>query len=638
MKPRRIITGILAALLLVGCGTVENASTEPRHTESSHTEPSAPEQTYTPGELTYYVNLPQSMHWSLSTYMESDVQAMVLSNKKLDSLENRVLADDMFVNNGGMSINPLDDEAAMEYPLYLYQTYCGMDWEQMAKLKQESDAGNEASAEKLKEYEQMYADDFAALTAEDLPEVYPYLLHIQTGYDEANFATRGHSVEIQFGQDTVTVPLGTLDVTDLPLWEGLPEAEELPQKALDTVRVSYWTDKAELPAVQIKGTSKTQVLTGIAYLGGDVELSDMSLTWEENGETVTHQWDGATPITIPAFTNATLSATLHHAGKSVMGYCAGGYLAISREYEGKNQRLWYSLPLTQHWNVYELYAMVVDGIDMAPYYAYAQGYTPEKIEHEELEPVHSFDQQLLQQDGCSVTALNAYADDFGYTLTLALENTTEENVEFFFGGTYVNGYLYPRGTSFKVPAGSQIHAEITFPWEEMDSCGFMEKSADAVELIELSVSVGNDDIQRTALYINGTDVMLKPTVTPEMTKLVDTEKYELWVIEDRIPQPSIVEHGKPPRDEYVSKILFVNKSDQSLVLKTTDVKVNGKTTDGIYAGTVAAGRYMIDEYTLFQPSYYSWTDVEFVTLSFIVYTSDWEETHTATYYPNVPLS
>lgn len=625
---RRIIVVILAALLLAGCDPVEPVNTEP----------SAPEQNYTPGELTYYVNLPQAMHWSLSTYMESDVYAMVLSSRNLDALEHHVLEDDLFVNNGGMTISPLEDEAAAEYPLYLYQTYRGMDWEQLVKLKQEADAGNADSAAKLEEYEQLYADDFAALSAEDLPQVYPYLLHIQTGYDEANFAKRGHSVEIQLGQDVVTVPLGTLDVTDLPLWEGLPEAEELPQKALDTVRVSYWTDTAELPAAQIKGTSEPQVLTGLAYLGGEVKLSDICLTWEENGETVTHQWDDSTPITIPAFTDATLSATLHHEGKSVMGYCAGGYLAISRECDGKNQRLWYSLPLTQYWNVYELYAMVVDGIDLAPYYAYAQCYTPAEMEYEKSEPVHTFDQQLMQWDSFSVSALSAYADEFGYTLTLVLENTTADNAEFLFRGTYVNGYNYPRGTSFKVPAGSQIHAEITFPWEEMEACGFTKKSADAFELIELSVSVGNDDIQRAALYINGTDVMLKPTVTPEMTKLVDTEKYELWVIEDRIPQPSIMEHGKPPRDEYVSKILFVNKSDQSLVLKTNDVKVNGKTTDGIYAGTVAAGRYVIDEYTLFQPSYYSWTDVESVTLSFVVYTSDWEETHTATYYPNVPLS
>lgn len=627
MKIRKTFVGILAALLLAGCGPVEPVNTEP----------SAPGQSYTPGELTYYVNLPQSMHWSLSTYMESDVYAMVLSSRNLDALEHHVLEDDLFVNNGGMTISPLEDDAATEYPLYLYQTYRGMDWEQMAELKKEAEAGNADSAEKLKEYEQMYIDDFAALTAEDLPEVYPYLLHIQTGYDEANFAKRSHNVEIQFGEDAVTVPLGTLDVTDLPLWEGLPEAEELPQKALDTVRVSYWTDTAELPAVQIERTSNPQVLTGIAYHGAEITLSDLSLTWEENGETVIHQWDGSTPITIPAFTEASLSATLHHGGKSVMGYCAGGYLAISRECEGENQRLWYSLPLTQYWNVYELYAMVVDGIELAPYYAYAQGYTPAEAENEEAEPVHTFDQQLIQWDGFSISALSAYADDFGYTLTLMLENTTADNADFLFGRTYVNGYLYPRSTSFMVPAESQITAEFSFPWEEMNSCGFTEKSANAFELIELSASIGSGDIQRSALYIHGTDVMLKPTVTPEMTKLVDTEEYEVWIVGDRIPKASIFDNNRVV-DDYISKILFVNKSDQSLNLKITGVEVNGEATDAVYACTAAAGRFVLREYSLFQPSYYSWTEVKSVTLSFAVYTSDWEETHTATYYPNIPLS
>ena len=637
MKLRMFGTMILAALLLTGCVEDPTQSTAPAETTAPST-PSAPEQSYTPGELTYYVNLPQTMHWSLSTYMESDVQAMVLSIRNLDALEHQVLGDDLFVNNGGMSISPLEDEAAMEYPLYLYQTYRDMDWEQMVKLKQEAEAGNADAAEKLKEYEQLYIDDFAALSAEDLPEVYPYLLHIQTGYDEENFAKRGHSVEIQLGQDVVTVPLGTLDITDLPLWEGLPEAEELPQKALDAVQVSYWTDTAELPVVQIEQASKPQVLTGIAYYGAEVTLSDISLTWEENGEIVTRQWDGSTPVTIPAFTKASLSATLHHNGKSVMGYCAGGYLAISREYEGKDQRLWYSLPLTQYWNVYELYAMVVDGIDLAPYYAYAQGYTPAEIKYEESEPVHRFDQQLMQQDGFTVTALCAYADEFGYTISLFLENATAEEAEFFFGRTYVNGYLYPRTTSFRVPAESQINVEITFPWEEMDSCGFTGKSADEFDLVELSVSVGNSDIQQAALHIHGTDITLKPTVTLGMTKLVDTEKYELWVIEDRIPQSSIVAQGKSPRDEYVSKILFVNKSDQSLILQITDAKANGVATNAIYACTAAAGRFVIGEYTLFQPSNYSWPDVESVTLSFVVYNSDWEETHSATYYPNIPLS
>lgn len=643
MKIKRVICAILAVLLFSGCGLVgQPESSEPTSTESqSSVLPSAPEWGFTPGTLTYYVNFPQSEHWTLSTYMGSGVQTIVLSNENLDSLMSSPIDhNSSFSSHVGIALRSFDDMEAMQYPLYLYQTYRGMDWGQMAQLKQEAEDGNADALSRLQEYEQMFAEDFAALAAEDIPQFYTYRLVLQTAFSDGRKAKRYHSMELIFGSDTITVPLGILDINNLPLWDGLPEAEELIQKEQEAVQVSYWTDFAELPAVQIAATAQPQVLTGIAYLGGEVTFSDICLSWTADGQTITQQWDGTTPITIPADTQASLSAILHHNGKSVMGYCAGGYLTISREYEGKNQRLWYSLPLTQHWNVYELYAMVVDGIDLAPYYAYAHDYTPAESEHETPGWEQTFDQMLFSQDGFSVTAVSARADDFAYTLTLLFENGNEESVEVFFEKLYINGYLYQQYPSCKVSGSGRTEMEVSFPWEELDVCGITEKSLEAVFLLEMNLTVKTENGQYVVkrepllpLYAQGAEMDPTPVVTPEMTLLLDTELFALWVVRDWVSQDNLV-------NQYRSRILFVNKSDQVLYFNITGATINGETKHAGYACLAEAGRFVIDEYTVFSPSDHRWATVEEITVSFSVEAADfsWKEDYTATYYPNIPLS
>lgn len=654
MKIKGIICAILTVLLFAGCGPVDLPDTNISNIGTSISDSTnipaqgsaVPSLPGSENPLTYYVNLPQDAHWSLSTYMCSGVEAFVFSSKKLDSLLNSPVKQDLFANNGGMALHSFDDAQAMEYPLYLYQTYRGMDWEQMAQLKREAEAGNTDAKAALREQEQLYAQDFAALTAEDLPLFYTYLLEIQTCYDALGTAARHHGVQLQFGQDDVAVPLGTLDITNLPFWENLPEAEELPQKGLEAVQVSYWTDTAQLPKVKIDATEQPQVLTEIVYLGGEVTLTDICLTWTENGQAITYQWDGVSSVTVPGNTQVDLSATLHHNGKSVMGYCAGGYLAINREYEGKNQRLWYSLPLTQHWNVYELYAMVVDGIDLAPYYAYAQGYTPAETVTKEPDQVQILDKPLFQQQGCTVTAVDARVDEFAYMLRFALENGTAENVEFIFENLYINGYRYRKYPSWVVPAGERVEMEIVFPWEELQICGITEKSAEAIYLLEADLTVRREDRQYlverqplTPLYTQGEIVEPTLVVTENMTLLLDAEKFQLWVVRDRIPQGSIFDQSAGDGEVYYSEVLFVNKSDQNLVFRILGATVNGEPVSTGYVCIASAGRFVMEEYVVFFLDRDQLTVVENITLSIMVEAADcsWTENYAVTYYPNIQI-
>ena len=651
MNIKSIISAILVVLLLAGCGSKDLADS---NISNNETDPSSsPTQgstgPFVPGsenQLTYYVNLPHDAHWTLSTYMCSGVEAIVLSNKKLDSLLNSPVKQDLFANNGGIALHTFEDAQAMQYPLYLYQTYRGMDWEQMVQLKREAEAGNADAEVALREQEQLYAEDFATLKAEDLPQFYSYLLEIQTGYDALGTVARHHSVDLQLGQDTIEVPLGTLDITNLPLWEDLPEAEELPQQELEAVQVSYWTDTAQLPKVKIDATSQPQVLTGVAYMGSEVTLTDICLTWTENGQTITYQWDGVTHVTIPANTQVALSAKLHHNGKSVMGYCAGGYFAISRECEGKNQRLWFSLPLTQYWNVYELYAMVVDGIDLAPYYAYSQGYTPAESVKKEPEQMQIFDKQLFQQQGCTVTAVSAFIDEFAYTLRFALENGTEENTEFFFENLYINGYRYKKYPSWVVPAGERVEMEIVFPWEELQVCSITEKSAESVFLLEANLTVRQEDRQYVIesqplhpLYTQGEEKMPIPVVTPNMTLLLDTEAFQLWVVGDRVPPGSMFHQAAGDGEVYYSKVLFVNKSDQNLIFRIVGATVNGELVSTGYVCIASAGRFVMEEYVVFFPNRDQLTVVENITLSVMVEAADrtWTENYAVTYYPDIQI-
>lgn len=637
MKTIRIIAVVLIVLLLSGC----NADPQIGNT------PTAPGQNYTPGELTYYFNLPQEGQWTLSTHMGGKIYAMVLSSKSLDSLMNNAIDPGLdFYSWVNLYLNEFDEADAKEYPLYLYQTYQGMDWKKVAELKKQAEDGDAEAETNLRKYEQMYADKFATLTAEDLPEVYPYLLEFRTTFSKKGYAYRYHNMDLKLGRDEVTVPLGSLFLSELPLWDGLPEAEELAQENLNAIPVSYWTDTAELSSVQLAATEQPQTLTGIAYLGAEVTLSNIFLTWEEGGEIVIHEWDGASPFTIPGGVEASLSATLHHGGKSVMGYCAGGYLAISREYKSENQRLWYSLPLTQHWNVYELYAMVVDGIDLAPYYAYAQGYTPAEPKQDESVWETSFGDVIYDKDGYEVTAVSAQADDFAYRLTLSLKNKTKEDVTFYWDFFYVNGYKTVGTGHCDVPAGEQAQVQIDLPWEAMAEFGVTVDGPEQINLLDnrLTVKNGNGEwlIISEPMQLLTKEVTVGPeyTVTPEMIQLVNAEKYEVWLVNDYICEGSIFYPYAMEAGKYYSKILFVNKADESMSFRITDVTVNGEVVPTGASCFLPPERFMLDEYFVFDPKQYKWDTAEEISITVKIEAADgsWTETSTACYNPDIPLS
>lgn len=575
---KKFIIYLLGLLLLVsGCSGNENGmETKPQDI------PEPAPLKYSPGELSYYVNLPQNHHWQLYPDMCASVSCMVLADHEMDTFIPGSIGQNIFFESGCISeFAPWKEDSVTEYPFYLYQTYRGIDWEQMAALSASAKAGDPAAQEKLEYYSQLFREDYEALTPDDLPSVYAYRLTMLTS-NARDGAGRFKTMELTLEQKTISVLLGVLDIHTTSLLNDLPSVDkELPQSRLPAAEASFWSDLAELPEIRVSAEDFEQVWTKAAYLGADAALENIHVALTKAGITHTVDWDGDSPLSIPAGYEAHLSAKLHHNGKGVMGYCGDGFLVIERNAINEKQRLWYPISITQKWNMYELYAAVVDGVDLSPYYAYAEGYeSPEPHPEKATQIPEGFQAvSILQNHLCNLRAVGVETDDFAYTLRLTAQNFTDHVIEFDLRKWQFNGYSYDGNFSFTLSPKETAEIEFALPWEKLRQCRVTENSPRAIHTVVATCATGMDgswqQVALTPLYPMGKENSSPVRIpVPNETPLLDESDFYV-AFSGSEPKLNNIFSNAIGGETYCTQLHLENRSSRMLTFQVIGGTING---------------------------------------------------------------
>lgn len=265
---------------------------------------------------------------------------------------------------------------------------------------------------------------------------------------------------------------------------------------------------------------------------------------------------------------------------------------ISREVAGENQRLWYPVALTQSWNVYELFALVEDGLDLAPYYAYIQSYEkPEPLEQEMPKSVSGFQSAVLRDDEkLKVEIAEISGDKFAYTLRLRMENPSDTTQTFDIARWIFNSFQYGgRTDTLTVPAGETIDRVYAFPWEELNQWGISASHIEEIHTAEIiTLDLHEPDPWRSYFVcLTGKSPVTTQAIL-EKTLLAENEDYALYYWYSTIESPCPVSSIRTDSTYRVGLILE-NRQDERRGYEINAVKVDSNSCYGTAVGNLEPG-------------------------------------------------
>lgn len=274
-------------------------------------------------------------------------------------------------------------------PLYIYQTYAGMDWAELgrlyteyAELREKYDK-QEATLDEMKEAGNRYRDadaeyvaEYSKINVEDIPEYYLYTisLYIDAAEEEELFTT----VQVTIGETVYDLNIGEIFIrpnadTDTnssahdylsfvnssPLWlncypygSGIEKCES-----------STYCAKTALTLTGLRflenTTSSAQVLDVVTVISDD----------PYSGAGIEIEWDGVTPIYVEQGKYVTLHMTFQDDRLKEINYHSSIYPVWKFECDGAVYEQVEEIPLFRAYgDRWLLYAMGIGGLDMESYF------------------------------------------------------------------------------------------------------------------------------------------------------------------------------------------------------------------------------------------------------------------------------
>lgn len=333
--------------------------------------------------------VPEDIH--VSADIQADYTVHVTQQKTGASLTNyEIIETDEAREVNAVSTNEYD------FPLYLYQTYAGMDWAEVGSLYTEyfdavdkHEAG-ELDASRVKEafgaYSYAvteYASDYTELELDDIPRFYEYL--IQITIDDAAVEETFSAVQVSIGDTVYNVDIGEIYIRPNP---GYTNATDYLSMSLGS---PLWLNNYPF------GTGIENCQSDIYYAGESVTLTGLSF-WENTKSTVgvldvtvvlsdradeafkrsgiEIKWDGETPVYVEQGKYVGLYLTIQDDRMKEISYHSNLYPVLEFECDGSTYELGSEIPLYRHYSdTWLLYAIGLDGLDMESYfndYYYAQ--------------------------------------------------------------------------------------------------------------------------------------------------------------------------------------------------------------------------------------------------------------------------
>lgn len=559
-----------------------------------------------------YANLPADGFWDLCPFMDTQLNYMLLTKEPLDPEETVKL---LFTNACEYTGTECTEEWMTEFPFWLYQTYRGVDWSVAAELALAAQNGDENARQELDAYETLYLEDYKALTPEDIPPLYGYWVtnNVTTNVDNAGAtAAQYETLPLMIGSEELAVDMGLLNVYRQGWDQYLASTDgdaDIYAGRLADARPTYWGDgTVTLAPMVIEKEDAPQTLTGLELYGIEGEILEAIVSFNGN----TQSWDGASELQIPENTPISIVVTLQTQANQTVGYCEDANIMVRREFGGLTQRLWYFASISQSWNIYELYAMMVEGLDIPSYYAYAAKWEqppglPEPQSSEApLEPV-----TLADTGEYSLMVTGASWDDHAYSLHFSAANHTEEALDLNLSKVYLNNRSFSREFTIHLEPGESGDFTWRMAWEAMAEFGIYAQSGEEIWSIEFlwdALLNGALPVDENGYFIlNEEYTKLCPMATdpgPDAsapgTPVLETGDIRLYGVHFELRPYSCLSPISRPA-AYAISYEIENLSDGPVSILASDFRLNGIAVDGIDAGILRAGSSRFRTVPLYLP-------------------------------------
>ncbi len=629
---KRYLCIICVTFFLAGC----TAPKEPAEIPCTATPTIGESDNHGEGKITipatdfgYYFNISSENVWDICPTMNNKLTYMLLTQEPLgDSL---VLAQQL-ANSCTFKATECEDAWMTEFPFWLYQTYRGVDWNEVAIIAQAAESGDANAQKKLEEYETLYLADYESLTDADIPQFYAYWISnsLDTlGYIPGGTAKIRETLTFQIGTEEVTVDVGLLNVQRSGWDQCLnydETTEDIYKGRLTDTTVSYWGDGTVTLAPITLREASPQTLQKLELYGMDGDILDIQVSY---GKTTLH-WDGASPLDIPKNTQITLVVTLQTQAHQTIGYCEDANLMLQRQMNDKTTRLWYFAGISQSWNMYELYAMMIDKLDISSYYAYtAQWKQPEPIPSVIVTEIPFNSYPIIDTEKYRLSVTGISWDEYSYCLHFSVENHSSEYMDFSLNHVYINNFYVSQVPEFDTLASGETKEYVgRISWETLSEFGINADSGEDIWAVEFTCVPWFENKlpeEKDAGYIRfyplGEDKAQKNEVPGTIVLKTDTIRlYAGWLI-------SNLNSGlnKSPEEIWGIPFIVENLSDDPCSFTITDCSVNGIAVGAIAASVIHADRFCYQ--TLAIPYQDNIDTPETLNLTFTLNNS---ETHTIT--------
>lgn len=563
-------------------------------------------------DFSCYANISSDCVWDLCPFMDTQLDYMFLTKEPLNSEETVML---MFTNVCEYTGVECSEEWMTEFPFWLYQTYRGVDWNLVADVAAAAQNGDADAKRKLSEYKTRYLEDYEALNFADISPLYGYWItnNITTvDYSAGATAAQYEVLPLVIGGEELTVDVGLLNVYnkgwDQYLLSGEVD-EDVYAGRLASARPTYWGDgTATLAPMVIAKEDEPQSLSSLELYGVEGEILDIQVSF---GGT-TQNWDGASTLTIPAGTSASIVVTLQTQANQVIGYCEDANIMVQRDVNDHTQRLWYFVSISQSWNIYELYAMMVDGLDVSSYYAYsAQWEQPTSSLEPQSDAIPFETVTVADTDAYGLSVTGVSWDQHAYSLHFSAENHTDEVLDLNLGNVYLNNMSFGGEYTMRLEPEESGNFIWHIAWETMGEFGTHAQSGEDILSIEFILNPmyngmlpidenGNFIInaEYTRIYPMGTDYV--PDAFAQGIMVLETDKFRLYAIDFDL-QPYSCLSQTPRPSVYTISFAIENLEDCAISYVASDFRLDGVAVDGIDAATFRGGSSKFSTVPLYLP-------------------------------------
>ncbi len=299
----------------------------------------------------------------------NSISFLVLTSKELE--------DDISVSIDGLETpyiysSSLQVEDETGFPRHLFQCYQNVDWKLMYSLYEaaiESGEGSPAYAA-YDEYSRLYLKEYME-NIDNIPELYRYLVSIafnwdeieKTGSEEINRITvtiDGEDHVLDIGKITIN---HTFDGDDLLYLKGFSASGSAGVYGI----IPNNEGRLSVDMLLLSLTD-TITITGFHLLGADTEITDISLDVKNASGSINQLWTGE-PMSFSAGT--TINPRFKLKNKNLAGrlmYNESIYVIMDYELGGEKCSAYFSFAYESRPSAIELYAYIVDKVNLLSYY------------------------------------------------------------------------------------------------------------------------------------------------------------------------------------------------------------------------------------------------------------------------------